>query len=59
MLFRNDTNTDSRFLACASTTQSEIVVPLMDRDVCLGGIDIDSNQLALFKSEDKEMLEEA
>lgn len=53
----DDTNADPRFLACASTTQSEIVVPLMDGDVCWGGIDIDSNQLGFFKSEDREMLE--
>jgi L-methionine (R)-S-oxide reductase len=53
----NDTNADPRFLACASTTQSEVVVPLMDGDVCWGGIDIDSDQLGFFKSEDREMLE--
>jgi len=54
----DDTNTDPRFLACAPTTQSEIVVPLMDGDMCLGGIDIDSNQLGFFKPDDREMLEE-
>ena len=32
-------------------------MPLMDGDVCLGGIDIDSNQPGFFKSEDREMLE--
>jgi L-methionine (R)-S-oxide reductase len=53
----DDTNADPRFLACASTTQSEIVVPLMDGDRCLGGIDIDSDQLGFFKSDDREMLE--
>jgi L-methionine (R)-S-oxide reductase len=53
----DDTNADPRFLACASTTQSEVVVPLMDGDACLGGIDIDSDQLGFFNSEDREMLE--
>jgi GAF domain-containing protein len=53
----DNTNADPRFLACASTTRSEIVVPLMDGDRCLGGIDIDSNQPGFFKSEDREMLE--
>ena len=53
----DDTIADPRFLACTSTTQSEIVVPLMDGGICLGGIDIDSNQLGFFKSEDREMLE--
>ncbi len=54
----DDTNADPRFLACASTTQSEVVVPLMDGDRCLGGIDIDSNQPGFFKPDDREMLEE-
>ena len=53
----DDTNADPRFLACASTTQSEIVVPLMDGDRCLGGIDIDSNLPGFFKPDDREMLE--
>ena len=53
----DDTNADPRFLACASTTRSEVVVPLMDGDVCLGGIDIDSNQPGFFKPDDREMLE--
>ncbi|MCK4856795.1 MAG: GAF domain-containing protein [candidate division Zixibacteria bacterium] len=54
----DDTNADPRFLACAPTTRSELVVPLMDGDRCLGEIDIDSNQPGFFKSEDREMLEE-
>ena len=54
----DDTNADPRFLACASTTQSEVVVPLMDGDICLGGIDIDSNLPGFFKPDDREMLEE-
>jgi len=53
----DDTNADPRFLACAATTRSELVVPLMDGDVCLGEIDIDSNQPGFFKPEDREMLE--
>ncbi len=54
----DDVNADSRFLACSITTKSEIVVPLMDGDICLGEIDIDSNKPAFFNDEDKEMLEE-
>ncbi len=53
----DDVHADPRFLACSLTTRSEIVVPLMDGERCLGEIDIDSNKLAAFSSEDKEMLE--
>jgi GAF domain-containing protein len=53
----DDVNADPRFLACSITTKSEIVVPLMDGDVCLGEIDIDSNQPAFFTDDDRQMLE--
>jgi len=54
----DDVKSDERFLACSLTTRSEIVVPLMDGSVCMGEIDIDSDQPAHFGREDKEMLEE-
>ncbi|UCE25555.1 MAG: GAF domain-containing protein [Candidatus Zixiibacteriota bacterium] len=54
----DDVNADPRFLACSVTTQSEIVVPLMDGNHCLGEIDIDSNQPSFFTSQDREMLEQ-
>lgn len=53
----DDVNADPRYLACATAARSEIVVPLMDGDICLGEIDIDSNQPAFFMAEDREMLE--
>ncbi|RKX17197.1 MAG: GAF domain-containing protein [Candidatus Zixiibacteriota bacterium] len=49
---------DDRFLACSLTTRSEIVVPLMDSNRCLGEIDIDSNHPSNFKKDDQKMLEE-
>ena len=54
----DDVNADPRFLACSITTRSEIVVPLMDGDRCLGEIDIDSNQPAFFGQDDRLMLEQ-
>ncbi len=54
----DDVNADPRFLACSVTTKSEIVVPLMDGDTCLGEIDIDSNTIAAFSQGDQKMLEE-
>ncbi len=53
----DDVNADPRFLACSLTTRSEIVVPLMDGDTCLGEIDIDSDKPSNFTKEDKQMLE--
>ncbi|UCD63711.1 MAG: GAF domain-containing protein [Candidatus Zixiibacteriota bacterium] len=54
----DDVKADPRFLACSTSTRSEIVVPLMDGDRCLGEIDIDSNQPSFFTDADREMLEE-
>jgi L-methionine (R)-S-oxide reductase len=54
----DDVNADPRFLACSLTTRSEIVVPLMDGQTCLGEIDIDSDKPSNFTDEDRRMLEE-
>lgn len=54
----DDVRSDPRFIACSISTRSEIVTPLMDGDVVLGEIDIDSNQPAFFTDQDKLMLEE-
>ncbi|MFQ5452909.1 MAG: GAF domain-containing protein [Candidatus Zixiibacteriota bacterium] len=53
-----DVNADPRFLACSVNTRSEIVVPLMDGDKCIGEIDIDSNQPGFFNHQDEKMLQE-
>lgn len=53
----DDVTADPRFLACSLSTRSEIVVPLMDGDRCLGEIDVDSNRPRNFTSADREMLE--
>ncbi len=55
----DDVKADPRFLACSISTRSEIVVPLMDGDNCLGEIDIDSNKPSFFTDDDKFMLEKA
>ena len=54
----DDVTGDPRFLACSPLTKSEIVVPLLDGDVVLGEIDIDSNQRSFFSTDDKKMLEQ-
>jgi len=57
-LIVEDVTADPRFLACSPHTKSEIVVPLMDGDMVLGEIDIDSNQRGFFSLDDKKMFEE-
>ena len=53
----DDVTSDERFLACSTTTRSEIVVPLMDGSECLGEIDIDSDRSHNFTGDDRKMLE--
>ncbi len=53
-----DVQSDPRFLSCSLSTRSEIVVPLMDGNRCLGEIDIDSDQPSFFSNQDQTMLED-
>lgn len=57
----DDVNADPRYLACSVETRSEIVVPIIDdprgRNEVLGEIDIDSDGLAAFNGDDRELLE--
>jgi GAF domain-containing protein len=53
----DDVNADPRYLACSVETKSEIVVPLMDGIDVLGEIDIDSDRLAAFGADDRQLLE--
>ena len=54
----DDVLSDPRFLACSLSTRSEIVVPLMNGEECIGEIDIDSNLPGYFTNSDRKMLEE-
>lgn len=53
----NDVNKDPDYLACFVSTRSEIVVPLMNGDRCVGDIDIDSDTPDAFDTLDKLFLE--
>ena len=52
-----DVRADPRYLECSPQTRSEIVVPLLDGDRCLGVLDIDSDQPAAFDARDQALLE--
>lgn len=52
-----DVSRDKRYLACFPSTRSEIVVPIIESDRVLGEIDIDSDRLDAFSTEDKDFLE--
>ena len=53
----NNVNNDIRYLACFTSTKSEIVVPIMRNDNVIGEIDIDSDKKDSFDHNDKEFLE--
>ncbi|MCS6861230.1 MAG: GAF domain-containing protein [Abditibacteriales bacterium] len=53
----DDVRRDPRYIACSLETQSEIVVPIFKNGQVIGEIDVDSDALAAFTLEDREMLE--
>jgi L-methionine (R)-S-oxide reductase len=52
-----DVRTDPRYIACSPTVRSEIVVPLLDGECVLGVLDVDSDDIDAFASEDRALLE--
>lgn len=52
-----DVSQDPRYLACSLETRSEIVVPIRKGGRIVGEIDIDSDDLAAFGEEDRQLLE--
>lgn len=54
----DDVDTFPGHIACASSTRSELVLPVFDENhMLLGVLDIDSNQPAAFTRSDAEVLE--
>jgi GAF domain-containing protein len=53
-----DVNADPRYLACFTSTRSEIVVPIFKDSRVIGEIDIDSDMLYAFTEKDREFLEQ-
>ena len=53
----SDVNEDTRYLACFSSTKSEIVVPIKINDKTIGEIDIDSDNTNSFDKNDAYFLE--
>ena len=53
----DDVSKDPRYLACSLNTKSEIVVPVLMNGVVVGELDIDSDQPAAFKREDRALIE--
>jgi L-methionine (R)-S-oxide reductase len=54
----DDVDADPRYLACFSTTRSEIVVPIFADGHVIGEIDIDGSDLAAYDETDARFLEE-
>lgn len=53
----DDVNKDPRYLQCFLNTKSEIVVPIMKGDRCVGEIDVDGDKPAAFNALDRMFLE--
>jgi L-methionine (R)-S-oxide reductase len=53
-----DVRADPRYLACFASTQSEIVVPILDGGEVVGEIDVDGSDLDAFDETDARFLEE-
>ena len=53
----DDVNADERYLACFTSTRSEIVVPIVYDGSVIGEIDIDSDEPAAFSPDDQAFLE--
>jgi len=47
---------DDRFIACSTTTRSELVVPIWLEDNVIGEIDIDSNMPSAFSKGDENLV---
>ena len=54
----DDVNADPRYLACFTSTRSEIVVPIFEGGAVIGEIDIDGSDLAAYDETDARFLEE-
>ena len=44
-------------IACSSLSRSEVVVPIIKNDICVGVIDLDSNLINNYTDEDVKILE--
>ena len=53
-----DVNQFAGHIACSSLSQSEIVVPLLWQERCLGVLDIDSAELSTLDATDAEFLQQ-
>ncbi len=53
----NDVNSDNRYLSCFLSTKSEIVIPIKKGKKIIGEIDIDSDTINAFTTDDKIFLE--
>ena len=54
----DDVSADPRYLACFTSTRSEIVVPIFEGGTVIGEIDIDGSDLAAYDETDARFLEE-
>jgi L-methionine (R)-S-oxide reductase len=52
-----DVRTDPRYLTAFGSTLSEIIIPVLNKDVVVGTIDVESERANAFSAADQRMLE--
>src|SRR4029453_8617715 len=52
----DDVTTDPRYIPCVADVRSELVIPLVHNDRCIGVFDLASPELAAFSKRDVEIL---
>jgi sigma-B regulation protein RsbU (phosphoserine phosphatase) len=55
-LLISDVSTDPRYIKLVDDARSELVVPMLIKDRCVGVFDLESNELNAFNKEHKELL---
>ena len=55
-IYASDVSQDSRYVVSATSTRSEIAIPLMVRDECVGVLDCQSEKLDYFDKETSDLL---
>ena len=53
----DDVAEEKNYIACSINVKSEIVVPIIKKDIVIGQIDIDSHTPSAFKQYDQQLLE--
>ena len=54
----NDVRNDPRYLTAFGSSGSEMIVPIIERDIVVGTVDLESDELDAFRDEDAAVVDE-